>query len=140
MKKKSKVNKKQVFHIEAIPYKQDIVVVINGDLSDLIKFYKKINGERANKNIEYLKENCSNESLLEGQQQGMIIPGMPYGFVIVVKHLDSWLETVGTVSHECNHLVHYIMRHVRIILTEESEEAYTYLQEHLLEKILEKMY
>lgn len=53
---------------------------------------------------------------------------------------DDWVETTGTVVHEAIHLVHYILRRARLPLTEESEEAYTYLTESIVEETLRIIY
>lgn len=139
MKKKSKVNKKQVFHITAHPYKQDIVVVINGDIQDLIKYYEKIGSVSAKKNAQYVKENIELD-YFDDKTDGTVFPSIPYGYAVLLKHKEGWITTTEVVAHECLHLVHFIMRRVGITLSHESEEAYTYLQGYLLGQILEKMY
>lgn len=142
MKKKikDKWGKKQIFVINAIPYKQDIIVGINTDFKGIVKFLKKVGNKQAQQNVEYIENNLKDEKGLEGDSQGVTYPNMPIGFMVLLKHLDDWSDTVAVVSHECLHLTHYIARNAGLTLSQESEEAYTYLQAYLLREIIKKMY
>lgn len=139
MKKNSKINKKQIFDFTAHPYKQDIVVVINGDIQDLIKYYEKLGTKASKNNAQYIKENMELD-YFDDKTDGAVLPGLPHGLAVLLKHKEGWITTTEVVAHECLHLVHFIMRRVGITLSQESEEAYTYLQGYLLGQILDKMY
>jgi hypothetical protein len=133
--------KKQVFFIEAEPYLQDILVVLNGTFEDAYKKLKKTNTTGAKENIKYIDEN--KEKYFEDVEQsvgGSIYKGLPYGFIVVIKVQKGWLATTGVVSHECLHLAFHILTKAGIVLVDESEEAFTYLQASLLKKILNKIY
>lgn len=142
MKKTNKElwGKKQVFILTAIPYDQDIVVAINADMHDVRKFLKDLKELAADKNVEYIDKELKDYMKLEGNTQGRMFSHFPFGFAVLLKHKESWVETAGLVSHECLHLTHYILKRAGLTLSEESEEAYTYLQEYLLKEILKKMY
>lgn len=43
--------------------------------------------------------------------------------------------TQGLIAHECLHAVCYIMDYIRMPLSEESEEAYTYLLGYLVDEV-----
>ena len=144
MKKVAKtdiIKKKQVFLITAIPYMQDIVVVINGQVSDAIKYYKKQKTKNADENVKELESSNLYEDRHEiGEDGAQTYTKLPNGYLVVLSHSSNWVKTVSTVSHECLHLTHYILRDAGIILSEESEEAYTYLQAYLLGNILRKIF
>ena len=59
---------------------------------------------------------------------------------MMFNHQDSYIKTTGTIVHEVTHLVGYVLRSAGLEHTQESEEAYTYLTEKLVETILEKVY
>ena len=51
--------------------------------------------------------------------------------------LDQNQISIGLIAHEVMHSVFYIMRHVDITLTQESEEAYTFLNGYLMNSIMQ---
>lgn len=143
---KSKWGKKQVFVVTADPYKQDIIVVLNGQFSDAVKFLKKLKSDNANENIEHIKklQKEDKEAYIDDHKLhkgcAVLYTELPWGYVMVLSHSNSWIESVENVAHETMHLTHYIARVVGLTLCKESEEAYTYLQGHVMKQILHKMY
>ena len=141
--KKDKWGKKQVFAIDVVPYRQDCIVVLNGQFSDAIKIFqknKKAKGSQLNlKHIEENKEDYA-EMYIPNSGAGALYTELPKGYVMMVSHENSWIETVGTISHECLHLAQYVLRRAGITETKESEEAYTYLHSNILKQVLEKLY
>lgn len=142
--KKSKFGVKRVFLIQANPYKQDCVVVVNGNFKDAIAYLKKKGNTKLCADIfKYYEDN---KELLDSDEHkpntgtGELFTEMPSGYVMTISHQDSWIKSVGVISHECTHLSHYILRRAGIELTKESEEAFTYLQAEMLEDILYEMY
>ena len=144
--KKDNWGKKKVINVRANPYRQDILVVINGQFSDAEKYFKKLNNKLSKKNVEYIEQQRKEdkEAFIDEHRlncgEAFTYTSLPLGYVMICSHQDSWIETVSIISHECTHLTHYILRNVGITLCKESEEAYTYLQQYLLETILKEIY
>lgn len=141
MKIKNKIGNKIVFILNVEPYSQDCIVVCNGQFSDAVSELKK----HKNKNsIDTQKHILENKDLYKDDFKsdggGMLYTELPKGYVMLISHCDSWIDTVGLVTHECLHLTHYVLHRAGITLSKDSEEAYTYLQEKLVETILSKIY
>lgn len=141
-KKIDKIGKKIIFNLDCHPYKQQCIVCCNGQMKDVVKYMKSLKdlssgGKETLKMIqdkkevyfEKIKENC-----------GRLFIELPTGYIMILHHNGGWISTTATVSHEANHLSQYILRNAGIQLTQETEEAYTYLQESILENILRKIY
>ena len=141
MKKKKDIHKKQVFMIEATPYGQQCVVVINGKFKDIEDWFKKYATEKGKRVLEHIEENRNSYEEEDANNLGRLYQNFPIGFAMTINtDRESWIETVGLVAHECFHLTSYIFRRVGIDLTIESEEAFTYLQQNLITQILRKIY
>jgi len=141
MKKKSKIGKKIVFILNVEPYSQDCIVVCNGQFSDVIKELKKHktkNSLETQKHISENKDIYKDDFKKDGS--GFLYTEFPKGYAMLISHTDSWIKTVGLVTHECLHLTHYVLQRAGITLTKESEESFTYLQEKLVETILHEIY
>lgn len=59
---------------------------------------------------------------------------MHEGYPVVIWIRD--IKNIATLVHELMHAVFFIFRDRGIVLTRESEEAYTYTTAHLLRKIM----
>lgn len=144
--KKDKWGKKQVFFISAEPYKQDIIVVINGQFSDAMKLIKRQKTPSAKLIVDHVEkaQNADKEdyadNYVHNSGSAFTYTGLPKAYVVLLSHEDIWIDTVDSVVHECLHLTHYILKGVGIVLCKESEEAYTYLQGAMVKKILKRMY
>lgn len=55
-----------------------------------------------------------------------------FGGVIIFTHDEI---TYGTIAHEVDHIVHDLLKYVGMKRTNSSEEAYSYLQEYLVQQI-----
>jgi len=133
--------RKKIFYIEANPYNCDVLVVVNGTFKDAYNKLKRSKSPNAIKNVKYIdnhKDVYFEKTAIS--VNGSVYRELPFGFVMLLKVQNGWLDTVSVVSHECLHLTHYILRKAGIELVEESEEAYTYLQADLLRKVLDKIY
>jgi len=140
MKKKKKekdIFRKQVFSMEAEPYDQHCIVVLNGKFEDAYKYLKRV---KAKKSIIDAIEKDKEEYFNEGNYLGYVCPKLPVGFVMIIKVQSNWIETVKIVAHESMHLTYHIHRRTGMTLSTDSEEAYTYLMEKMIEKILRKIY
>lgn len=146
IKKQDKWGKKQVFLINADPYRQDICVVINGQFSDAEKMLTKFKTEASELNLKHIKEerekdkNAYNYFHEIGAGKAQCYTELPYGYVIVVSHTDNWIETIDPIVHECLHITSHILRRAGIELNYDTEEAYTYLQAKMVKDILYKLY
>lgn len=144
--KKDKWGKKQVFVVTANPYRQQVLVVLNGQFSDAIHWFKKQRSDNAKINLEHIQEvqKENKEAYIDDhiphKGNACLYTELPYGYVMVLSHSNNWIESVENVAHETMHLTHYIARKVGLTLCKESEEAYTYLQGHVMTQILSKMY
>lgn len=58
-------------------------------------------------------------------------------YVIILEEWTQRTTDISTLSHELNHLCFELFRERGITLTKGSEEAFTYLQDSLLEEALE---
>lgn len=138
---KAKTAKVQIFNMDIEPYDQNVVIIRNGDFSDYYKYLKKQKSKgcfHSKKNLEYIEENKKEFSKdFVGNFLSVVLP---CGYLLRFSDTYNWKETVRCLSHEILHLVHYVLRKVNIILTEESEEVFTYLFDNILYKILCKIY
>lgn len=151
MKKKQKTKKelwgkKQVFLINATPYKQDIVVVLNGQFSDAEKYMKKLGGKAVEKNLKHIRKARKQDKELYADDyelqcgKARTYHGLPVGYVVLLSHENGWIETVNSVTHEMIHIGHYVLKRAGIELNDDTQEAYTYLVAHLTETVLRHMY
>ena len=143
---KLKWGKKQLVVIDSGPYKQDIVVVINGHFRDALAFMEKQKTKGSITNVKFIKDhdkyedNGFNVEHKANSGAAETWAELPHGYVVTLSHQDNWIDTTEIIVHECLHLTHYILRRAGVILSKESEEAFTYLQGYLVRQILDKMY
>lgn len=138
---KQKFGKPRVFAISTTPYRQDCVVVVNGKIEDAIKFLKKqktSNGSLVVKAIEDSLEDMT--EAIPKKDNGVLFTELPFGYLMMFNHGESWIKTTALVAHESLHLTHYVLRRAGLNLTESSEEAYTYLLQDIMEQILKEIY
>lgn len=140
MKKDKKIGKKLVFAFEVSPYNQDCIVVVNGHIDDAITFLKKQKTENADKVISHIKENYEDYKEQPEKNDGCLWTSLPKGYIMMLTHCDSWIDTVVLVAHESLHLTHYILNRAGLTLKPESEEAFTYLQGKIIKDILKEIY
>lgn len=144
MKKKiDKFGKKNVFLLEAKPYKQEIIVVINGQFSDIKTIFKKLGSSRCKENLKHIKQDKTNAYIDQHKANtgsAEMYSSLPHGYALVVSHQNSWIDTVEVVTHECMHLTFAILMNAGLKLTLDSEEAFTYLQGYLVKEILKEMF
>lgn len=143
MKKKSKFGKKIVFILDVEPYSQQCIVVCNGTFGDAIKLFRKNKKNRnARETLEAIEKDPQGypPSFKTDRGGARLFQDLPNGYVMMFNQQDSWMKTVGLIVHESLHLVHYVFRRARIGLTEDSEEAHTYLLQKIVEDICRKIY
>lgn len=134
MKKKDFYTKKN-FLVNVDVYKIDIIVFVNGSKNEILKGLKTI----IPKHYKDFNDTELDDWGLD-TTEGRMIP-FKGGFIVLLKaKKDYFRKFVGTLSHEMIHVCHYILRERRIPLSEDTEEAYTYLAEHLIRETLNKSY
>ena len=69
---------------------------------------------------------------VRGRVEHFIADGQPLP-IIWLRH-----KNIADLAHEVFHVVHWIMKYKGIYLSDDSEEAYAYLLEYLMEEIMEK--
>jgi len=130
-KKTSRWQKKQVFCISADVYRVDVVVAVDSKEKDVYEWAKK-NAKKHASEIAARIKGWDDDSC-----EGRMYPGN--GFIVFINSNESWIKTFGTLVHEMTHVVHYLLRDRRIPLIEDTEEAYTYLIEHLMTEAAREM-
>lgn len=139
---KNKKIKKQVFFIEAKPYRQECIVVVNGQFSDAVRCLKKLNNKHSKEILEYIekeKEHYPDDYVIGGGD-AYLYTKLPRGYVMLLSSNDSWVQMSVDVYHECLHLTFRILRNAGLEVSEETEEAFTYLQADLASQILRKIF
>lgn len=127
--------KKKWFIITAQPYRQDILFALNMSGKDIVKVMKRIHDGFSKEDEEYILGGGTGRNVL-----GTMYP-LSKGFVIQMDWPKRSLRrNCGVIVHEIVHVVHYIFREIRLPLTQDSEEAYTYLIEKLYVDFLGKLY
>lgn len=113
---------------------------MNGSIDDAIKLLKKQTNENAKNTIKEIKDNY--ETYSQGHTKGgaVLFHKLPAGYIMMFDHENNWIETVGHVVHESLHLTRYVLERAGLELADESEEAFTYLQEKTVEDILAKIF
>lgn len=134
-----------VFPISIDIYNQDCIVVVNGEFKDAIPYFKKYakwGSKNAEITVKYIEENEEKYKVEKKLDigHGCLYTQLPKGYVMVFNHSNNWIDTTGVVVHESLHLTYCILQRAGFVLSSDSEEAFTYLQEYIVEKILKKIY
>lgn len=138
----SKKNPKQVFLLNLEPYKQNCLVVVNGEFVDAYNALKKY---KPNHNVKAVLDEIENNResyFLINRKPGsaFLYNKLPSGYIMMLYHEDSWIDTVDSVVHESLHLTAHVLRKAGLSLCEDSEEAYTYLHGYIVTEILRKIF
>jgi len=140
----SKIGKKIIWGMDILPYNQQCIVSCNGQMADIIKFIKSINISNGGKEtLKQLEDPTRKDYYFEHIKEngGRLFIDLPTGYILIINHSNrDWIETTCNASHEANHLSQYVLRNAGIQLTQETEEAYTYLQAQILKEILKKIF
>lgn len=141
---RKKIGKKKVFLMDVDPYDQQCVVILNGKFGDFIEYMNTLKGKSHNykETFKHIEENKNDYDLEHKPKKGcaFLYTKLPHGYVMMINHEDSWIETVSNVAHETTHLVHYVLDRAGFTLSRDSEEAFTYLLGNLIKKILIQIY
>lgn len=135
-----------IFILDIEPYRQQCIVVCNGQFDDAYQYIKKHKNKNAKQITAYIEEQIKkdktffDEPIEINNGQARLYTGLPKSYIMLISHQDNWRQTVSSVVHEAQHLAVYVLRKAGLKLCEESEEAYTYLQQEIVEKILYEIY
>ena len=130
------MKKPKLFYIKIYPYDQDVLIILGGDIDDVInlmKDKKRVSIEKGKKNIEKLEE-YKNDLIEKGdypqRSRGCTYP-LPYGAVISFEDLkpDKY-----TVMHEGVHLIDSIFEKCGVPITKDNEEARAYHLEDFVKR------
>lgn len=141
MKKKTKKQKewndKKHFLVHVDVYNVDIVFCSGMNESEIKTTLKKVAG----KNYDQFNETFLDHWDKGKQNVGRMCHFMG-GFVIMMKPKEckGFRMFVSVLVHELSHVTHYLLRDRGMELSQETEEAYTYLVEYLTRQILMKLY
>lgn len=127
----------KLFILHVAVYKVQVIVCINMTGDEILKRVSKIASASAVKEIiEIASDQNKKDKITQGtmyQLQG--------GFLVTIRaDKNSFRDTVGILVHEMTHVTHYLLRDRRIPLSEDTEEAHTYLVEYLVTQSLKLMY
>lgn len=140
MKKKRKnFWDKKIFSIPVDVYSVDVLVIVNMTGGEAYKAFSKKLLDSAK---EVFRSHCDewDADLKIGTIQGKECP-LAGGFVVFLRMDKNYFRRgVGVLVHEMTHVTHYLLRNRRIPLTEDTEEAHTYLVQYLTTEALRHLY
>lgn len=124
-------SKKKAFVLNTGCYRQDIIVTMNMRGNDVKKLFKKWQvkplSEEFKKAIDE-KDEGTGLYFYHSKEQHRLITLFPTDYANAIQVFD----------HEKMHCLADVLRYVGIPLTEDTEEAYTYLSEWLMQQFLKK--
>lgn len=112
-------------------YRQDIVCTINMRSKEIMKLFKKYNLKPLPEDyIKAIDEKQADTGLYfyHSNKQHRLICLFP----------SNYKNAIQVFDHEKMHLLADVMRHVDIPMMQETEEAWCYLSEHLMQQFLSK--
>ena len=115
----------QIFSVSTEIYGFSLKVVIEHDLKAAVAYISKFDKE------------CTSD-FLKGCNGAYFEPEKHPAIIWLPKNPETPKE-YGTLSHEVLHAVIALSRIVGLTLSEDSEEAFTYLQGYITEQILKKI-
>lgn len=139
MKKRADFWHPKVLILSADVYNVDIIVIVNMPSKEALR---KLKGKVPAKELVALKGMTEewDKDIESGVVEGRMFQ-LKGGFVVFV-NLDrhKFRKSVGTLVHELSHVTHYLLLNRQIALSQETDEAYAYLMEHLTVQALRKLY
>lgn len=138
MKKKHNYYDKQFFHIHVGVYQTDITVAINMSEKEVLKEAKKTVTPEYYKVFEERIPGW--DEATKGTTMGRTIQ-IGGGFcVLLTANKTRFRGFVGLVTHEMFHVTSGLMGKKGMELTPDTDEAYAYLIEHLVGRVLTNAY
>ena len=112
------------FTIRNLSYRATLEVLMDCDLSELVKLVKK--------------RKIINTGELSNDSDGYAITTTSQYGIIWIRNFSYIPTSIATMVHEIEHYRNNILRSAGIELSEETEEAYTYIGTEIIEKVLTK--
>ncbi len=136
MKKKKKLYyDKNQFVVSVDMFRVEVVVLVNGTDAENKKWLKKICGSK----YEGLDESQLEDWETDPTNEGRMIQHRG-GYIVLLKFFPKkYCQAIGTLTHEMTHVASYLLRRRRIPLSEDTEEVYAYLTEHLVSESLRRL-
>lgn len=135
MKKRKEYWRSQVIRLHIDVYDTDVVLSINTNGRDTLK---KIKPHK--RYLEEVKSCCDGWDAKSKSTDGCMYQ-VGGGFLVFLDLQKGKFRTgVSLLVHELTHVVHYLLRDRRIPLSEETEEAHTYLIQYLTKAALVALY
>lgn len=110
-------------------YKRAVTICI-GSADEFSKYRKEL--------IEEIDPECTADFAPARDYSGHTCVVGDVGFVVHILEEPLSGSSIGVLVHELSHVTNSILRDSNIPLTEETEEAYTYLLEYLTREALDK--
>lgn len=136
MKKKLPKKFKDIIFIEDCgTYRNEIIVVIGANFDKVLEYVKR-RTDITKENLKEFEEGRAEFLDAEKKEHQGFVLHYKKGFQLmwIKAFFDSW-EWYDTLIHECCHATHYILEVKGI----RDEEAFAYLQEHLIRKIRRRL-
>lgn len=124
-----------VFSVDIDVYRQDLIFVYGGTEKSQKRRVKKIIDKRYYKHLDALYH-----TMMEIPSYRGLYSSAPPLKIITIKNQDSFWDFQNILVHETLHAAFDILRGVGVEPSEQSEEAYTYLQQHIFEQINYQMF
>lgn len=118
------------FSIDIDVYRQDLIFVYGGTEKSQKRRVKKMIDKRFYKHLDALYYTMSEIKSYRG-----LYSSAPPLKIITIKNQESFWDFQNILVHETLHAAFDILRGVGVEPSEQSEEAYTYLQQHIFEQI-----
>lgn len=129
---------KQMFCVNTDVWRVDVVVSIN--MSGKETYRKLRRWKIPAKSLIDAKKMCDEWDNDEDSIDGRMYK-LSGGFLVFLNMpRTKFRQAVGTLVHEMTHVTHYLLRDRRIPLSEDTEEAHTYLVQYLTTEALKRMY
>lgn len=130
----------QMFVVNVHIYRVDVVVCVNMSGKDAYRRFRRWKLKAGS--LEKAKECCDDweKDHREGTHDGRMF-NLNGGFLVFLKlGKNRFRQGVGILVHEMTHVTHYLLRNRNIPLTEDTEEAHTYLVQYLTTEALRELY
>lgn len=124
--------KKQHFVISSGQYRQDVLVCINLRSKEIQQVIDKY------ENVGKLSVDVKQDIDKKAKNTALFVYNADKNIKIICLFPINFTDAIRLFDHEKLHCLHYIMNHIGMRLNNETEEAYAYLSEYLMEQFLEK--
>lgn len=124
-----------IFTLRADPYQTDVIFSIAEEMPTIERYMRKHHGA-SDELIASIKENLEHKAK---NMHGMTLHFDNGAVFIHLKHPVMGSATMGLLVHEVLHAVSCIFSRVGIPFSDDTEEAWCYLQQHLCQMAFKKI-